>query len=334
MTLYVIDVSSYQAVNLVQSEPGVQAIVIKATQGTEYVNPLLDSQFQAAKDRKLKFAFYHYIDGKSTAQAEAKFFTDKTRSYWKNYPVILFGDWESGENLAWGNGGYAAEFISEVRRIAATAGIYTGLDGIKQTGELLSQSTPLWFAGYPNRHEGWEIPKFIYNISPWTTLTMWQFTDSQGRLDRSIFYGDENTWDKLSSRGKTVAFQTKPDTSLINLKYKVGQTVTISSYYASSTDTLNKAVIPNQWVTGTITRIVPSGNNPYLLNHGTGWFNDGDVRGLGIVTQKKSYKKYTVKSGDNLSTIAQKLNTSVEYLVKINGIKNANLIYIGQVIIY
>lgn len=39
---------------------------------------------------------------------------------------------------------------------------------------------------------------------------------------------------------------------------------------------------------------------------------------------------YTVKRGDTLSAIAQRYNTTVAKLVKDNGIKNANLIYVGQ----
>lgn len=39
---------------------------------------------------------------------------------------------------------------------------------------------------------------------------------------------------------------------------------------------------------------------------------------------------YTVKSGDNLSTIAKNYGTTVNQLVSWNNIKNANLIYVGQ----
>ena len=41
---------------------------------------------------------------------------------------------------------------------------------------------------------------------------------------------------------------------------------------------------------------------------------------------------YTVKSGDTLSRIAAKYGTTVAKLVEINGIKNPNLIHVGQVI--
>ena len=44
-------------------------------------------------------------------------------------------------------------------------------------------------------------------------------------------------------------------------------------------------------------------------------------------------KTYTVKSGDTLSEIASKYNTTIAKLVKDNNIKNANVIYVGQKIV-
>lgn len=64
-----------------------------------------------------------------------------------------------------------------------------------------------------------------------------------------------------------------PDTG-----YQVGDVVTLSSYYAASTDPVEKAVIPSEWKTGTITRIIPGRRNPYLVD-GLRWCNDGDIRG-------------------------------------------------------
>ena len=42
----------------------------------------------------------------------------------------------------------------------------------------------------------------------------------------------------------------------------------------------------------------------------------------------------SVRYGDNLSTIAYRLGTSVNHLVATNGLRNANLIYPGQVLSY
>ena len=41
---------------------------------------------------------------------------------------------------------------------------------------------------------------------------------------------------------------------------------------------------------------------------------------------------YTVQRGDTLSKIALQFNVTVQYLVNINGIKNPNLIYVGQIL--
>ena len=47
---------------------------------------------------------------------------------------------------------------------------------------------------------------------------------------------------------------------------------------------------------------------------------------------KPTSTTYTVKSGDNLTVIARKFNTSVGNIVAWNGIKNPDLIYVGQVL--
>lgn len=59
----------------------------------------------------------------------------------------------------------------------------------------------------------------------------------------------------------------------------------------------------------------------------------GEVLVIGGSTSS-ARKTYTVKSGDNLSTIADKLGTTVNNLVSMNGIANPNLIYPGQVLNY
>lgn len=58
-----------------------------------------------------------------------------------------------------------------------------------------------------------------------------------------------------------------------------------------------------------------------------GWVNAVDIAG------KSSGKTYKVVSGDTLSKIAVKYNTTVDAIVTLNAIKNKNLIRVGQVII-
>ena len=58
-------------------------------------------------------------------------------------------------------------------------------------------------------------------------------------------------------------------------------------------------------------------------------YNYNDIQN--IVNQKVNTSVYyTVKSGDNLTIIAKKYNTTVNSLVSLNNISNPNLIYVGQ----
>ena len=51
-----------------------------------------------------------------------------------------------------------------------------------------------------------------------------------------------------------------------------------------------------------------------------------------IKAQGNTVKTYTVKSGDNLSSIASIFNTTVDAICRLNNITNADLIYAGQVL--
>lgn len=71
----------------------------------------------------------------------------------------------------------------------------------------------------------------------------------------------------------------KPSNNSLN--YKVGQTVTYSSCYKTSTDGIEKAITCSPHKTGTITKVLANGaRNPYLINNGTCWLNDGDIRSV------------------------------------------------------
>lgn len=62
-------------------------------------------------------------------------------------------------------------------------------------------------------------------------------------------------------------------------KYQVGDKVRFSTCYVSSMDTIDKHRVPAKgYNIGVITKILPSARNPYLINKGQCWINDGDIR--------------------------------------------------------
>lgn len=205
--LKIVDVSSYQG-NYSVGSHGEDGVIIKATEGLGYVNPYCDYVAQQAISRGLPWGLYHYANG-NNPWSEAQYFIDNVKGYLKgNNLPILFLDWEGGNNSAWGNGAWAAQFISRIKYLTGhQAGIYSGQDGVNQTSAYLSSSAPLWFAGYPTMADvGWNPSDFLFSTRSWATLTGWQF--SSNPVDKSLFYVDRNGWNKIA--GNTASASTAP----------------------------------------------------------------------------------------------------------------------------
>lgn len=127
-----------------------------------------------------------------------------------------------------------------------------------------------------------------------------------------------------------VVYSNKPEVSKPGpsaQKHKVGEHVVFSTCYASSADPISKAIPASKMARnhGVITKIQTGAKNPYLLDSGLCWVNDGDIRGL---YQEAQY--YTAKSGDTLSGIAAKYGTTYQKIAQMNGLTNPNKIYVGQ----
>ena len=110
MAMQGIDISGWQA-GIDLSKVPCDFVIVKATQGVNFVSGSCDSQVQQAIALGKPFGFYHYVDG-SGAQAEADFFIDHCAGYFGNgIPCI---DWEKDENSAWCNTGYLKQLVQRV----------------------------------------------------------------------------------------------------------------------------------------------------------------------------------------------------------------------------
>ena len=98
MALNGIDIASYQkGINL-----GIvpcDFVIIKATQGTSYVNPDFERAYKQAKDNGKLLGIYHYGNG-AGATKEADFFIKVVGA--RIGEAVLVIDWESAQNSQFG----------------------------------------------------------------------------------------------------------------------------------------------------------------------------------------------------------------------------------------
>lgn len=201
MSFYVVDVSKWQSVDqAVQS--GAAATIVKATQGNWYVSEKCNAQYAAAKKAGKLLGLYHYAEGGDPV-AEANYFIANIKNYVGEAILIL--DWEKADNAAWGNKGWSLAFAQRVHALTgAWPLIYCQDSSLSQVASC-AQYCGLWLAGYPyypgteHMYPGWSAPASIpWSISPWKSATMWQYSSTDGALDRSIFYGDAAAWKKIA----------------------------------------------------------------------------------------------------------------------------------------
>lgn len=352
MTLNGIDIASHQAGLNAGTIPA-DFVIVKATGGTGYVNPTCDGFYQAAKKSGKLLGVYHYaheIGFQGTAEQEAQFFLDNIKGYIGEAVMVL--DWESDNKLdvAWAK--RWLDYVHAKTGIKPMFYTYTAVLNSADFSPIAKADYALWLANYGmNQPQGYNKPNTPSGRG-FQSVAMHQYTSSgrlpgwNGNLDLNIFYGDANAWRAYAGNKSKAATTTtakpasKPAvTTNTGYKYAVGQVVTFGGVFLSSTQAAT-ANAKNGYTPasrlaknyGTITKqLKVNGRSVYLIDNGFGWINDGDVSKVGASTVTKTY---TVKSGDNLSAIAARLGTTVNNLVSKNGIKNANLIYPGQVLKY
>lgn len=172
-------------------------VIVKASQGTSYgYQDFFKETIEAAEKAGKLIGAYHYASGKD-ATKEADYFLARVKPYIGK--ALLCLDWEATQNKAWGSKTWCKKFIDRIKeKTGITCILYTGEDGIKHNASLANK-VPLWFAGYPNpNYNGWVLPKFKYDISPWKTWSIWQYTSSGERIDRNTCKLTRSEWLKMA----------------------------------------------------------------------------------------------------------------------------------------
>ena len=194
MTMQGIDISSYQAGIDLASVP-CDFIIVKATQGTGYVNPDCVRAVEQALAAGKLVGVYHYIDG-SGAQGEADHFVDQISGWVGRVLVCL--DWESGSNVRWGDLGYLGAVIDRVRErtgrppvvYASSAAFPWQTCADRDCGAWVAQYASMDQTGYQDHPWGeGAYDCLIRQYSATGRLPGWG-----GDLDLDIFYGDRTLW--------------------------------------------------------------------------------------------------------------------------------------------
>lgn len=352
MSMNGIDIASYQAgINL--AVVPCDFVIVKATQGTGYVNPEFKKQAnQTLKQGKL-LGIYHYADG-SGAIAEAKHFLNTIKDY-KN-KAMLFLDWEGEQNPKFRSGedvSYCKDFMDYVYNQTKVKSVIYMSKGVcrERDWSAVANTYDLWAAQYAdmnptgyqsnpwtdgNGYGAWKNP-IIYQYSSCGALNGYS-----SRLDLDIAYMDRAEWAKRANASEVLPPKpVTPSGTKLDLVYK-----TMSGQFGNGESRKSALGTRYNEVQSEIDYIFKTNAKTLAQDVKNGRFGNGDVRKVVLGSRYNEVQKevnqssgisspalrYTVKSGDTLGGIAQKYGTTVNALVRMNNIANANLIYPGQVL--
>lgn len=196
-------------------------VIIKATQGTTFVDKCCDKFYQAAKKTGKKLGVYHFADGKSSGKQEAEHFLKNIKGYIGEAILVL--DWEA-DALKKGTR-YAKDFLDHVyKETGVKPLIYMSKSVCREYdwSSVVASNYGLWVAQYANYN------RTGYQEDPWTdkkgmgafkSAAIFQYTSSgflpgySGNLDLDIAYMTPAAWDKYAkatvSETETVEYYPK-----------------------------------------------------------------------------------------------------------------------------
>lgn len=205
MSLNGIDISSWQEGINISELATTDFVIVKATQGTSYVNPFFKEHYEAARAAGKLLGTYHYIEG-GNAQAEALHFYNNVKGCIGE--AVLCLDWEGNQNSAWGDTAYLEQVVTHVIN-------YTGVKPLiycsysSYPWEVASRNDcGAWVAQYANYSET------DYQESPWNegaySCAIRQYSSTGriqgygGNLDLNKAYMGAEAWGKYATAGGAV----------------------------------------------------------------------------------------------------------------------------------
>lgn len=326
--------------------------VCKATQGTGFTSSDCVRQVGQAMALGKKVGVYHYIGGQG-AVAEMDFFINSIQNWVGKAMIVL--DWEQGENRAWGDLGYLERCIARVKERTGVPPVVYASASVFPWDLCKKHNCGTWVAQYANNKPTG------YQDAPWNEgkygCTMRQYSSTGrlpgygGNLDLNKFYGDAAAWDRYANPNGTAQPQPQPAPQPAAPQGSTLELVDRVMRGEFGAGDARRAALGSRYgeVQEFINHIASASVDTLAAEVMAGKYGNGDVRKRVLGTRYKAVQDkingasrpatqrvYTVKPGDTLSGIAQKVGWGGDWrgLASKNGISNPNRIYAGQKIRY
>lgn len=358
-----IDVSVYQGdIDFEQvKSSGVEVVYIRAGYGFSVTDPKFEENYTNATKAGLKCGAYYFVTARNTEQAYlqatrfAELISGKT---FAARPAMDFEEFDSlGKN---GINIVGLAFMQKLRELTGIVPIlYTDAYNASETWDWNFAQFPLWVADYDA-----EEPYVTSNI--WQSYAGFQYSD-RGKipgiygnvdLDRftsSVFLNGANEVTPTKSP-EAIRYTVKRGDTLWGIAKKFGVAVS-AVVNANNIRNPNLIYVGEVFIIPHMTSAESFGYTLYTVRRGdTLWgisrkfgtsinsivalngIENPNLIYAGEVFKIPSARSeqtviYTVKRGDTLWGISRKFGITVENLVKLNSVKNPNLIYVGEKLI-
>lgn len=169
-------------------------VIMKATEGKSYVDPMLYQYLARIDHERQGFGFYHYCRPElNEPVAEALNFIRHVELYAGR---ALYALDVEGKSFKLSNAKLSAWVLTWLKTVENETGVkplvYTGTEGLMKFGRaILANDTGLWFARYRAKLE-----KEMF--SPYPFWAIWQYTSSP--YDRDRFNGSRAQWDRYVAK--------------------------------------------------------------------------------------------------------------------------------------
>ena len=355
-----IDVSVYQGdIDFEQvKNSGIEVVYIRAGYGFSVTDPKFEENYTNATKAGLKCGAYYFVTARNTEQAylQATRFAELISG--KTFAARPAMDFEEFGSL--GKNGINIVGLAFMRELTGIVPIlYTDAYNASETWDWNFAQFPLWVADYSA-----EEPYVTSNI--WQSYAGFQYSDrgeipgiygnvDLDRFTSSVFLNGANEVTPTKSPD-AIRYTVKRGDTLWGIAKKFGVTVS-AVVNANNIRNPNLIYVGEVFIIPHMTSAESFGYTLYTVRRGdTLW---GISRNFGtsinsIVTlngienpnliyagevfkipsaRSEQTVIYTVKRGDTLWGISRKFGTTVENLVKLNSVKNPNLIYVGEKLI-